>query len=226
LTEGVALWVTLGERSLVKAGVRLAELVEAEDLEGARSFAPTLMGRDPSSLDTGELCRGAVESLAENTADAFTGALLWHVLAGPAGSWAYRAANTLDAMIGHRNARYERFGWAAARLDDLMTWPAARLAALLAVGLSGRRSHAWESLRRYGRAHPSPNAGLLEAAFAGALGVRLGGTLRYGGRLEDRPGIGIGQRPSPEDVRRAARLSLRVAVASTLAAALAAWRRG
>jgi adenosylcobinamide-phosphate synthase len=223
---GIVLWSTLGARSLAAAGLRMADLVEADDLEAARVHAPTLMGRDPSGLDGAELCRGTVESLAENTADAVVGALWWHAFAGPAGSCAYRAANTLDAMVGHRNPRYERFGWAAARLDDVLTWPAARVTAGLAVLLGGRPVRAWRTLRRYGRAHPSPNAGLVEAAFAGALGVRLGGRLRYGDRVEDRPELGAGARPGPADVRRAARLSLLISTASAVLAVLVVGRHG
>jgi adenosylcobinamide-phosphate synthase len=125
LLVGLTSWAALGGRSLALAGHQLGAAVRAGDLERARLLAPTLVGRDPRGLDAAELCRAAVESVAENTADAVVGPLLWGALAGPAGVAAYRAANTLDAMVGHRNARYERFGWAAARLDDLFTWPAA-----------------------------------------------------------------------------------------------------
>lgn len=220
--EAVVLWASVGGRSLAEHAERLARLVEDGDLEGARRLAPTLMGRDASDLDGAELCRGAVESVAENTADAVVGALFWHVLLGPGGSAAYRAANTLDAMVGHRSPRYGRFGWAAARLDDALTWPAARIGALLAVVLGGRPAEAWQVLRRDGRAHPSPNAGLLEATWAGSLGIRLGGTLRYGGCEEERPAIGAGARPGPADVRRAVTLSRRTGLAATLLAAVIA----
>jgi adenosylcobinamide-phosphate synthase len=127
---------------------------------------------------------------------------------------AYRAANTLDAMVGHHSVRYERFGWAAARLDDLLTWPAARLGAGLACVLAplvgGGVGRAWRTLRRDGGAHPSPNAGRMEAAFAGALGVRLGGVNRYGDRVERRPTLGDGPAPGPDEVDRAVRLSMLV----------------
>jgi len=193
--------------------------VRAEDLERARRLAPTLVGRDPSELDATELCRAAVESVAENTADAVVGPLLWGALAGPAGVAAYRAVNTLDAMVGHKSPRYLRFGWAAARLDDLLTWPAARLGAalacLLAPAAGGEARRAWRTLRRDGAAHPSPNAGRMEAAFAGALGVRLGGRNRYGERVEERPALGDGPPPGPRDVDRAVRLSRLVGAAAT-----------
>ncbi|HZA84067.1 MAG TPA: cobalamin biosynthesis protein, partial [Actinomycetes bacterium] len=132
--------------------------------------------------------------------------------------------NTLDAMVGHRSARYERFGWAAARLDDTLTWPAARLGAeltcLLAPLVGGEAGRAWRTLRRDGGAHPSPNAGRMEAAFAGALGVRLGGTNRYGDRVEQRPALGSGPDPGPDDVDRAVRLSLLVGSAAAALVAL------
>jgi adenosylcobinamide-phosphate synthase len=224
LLLAVMTWAALGGRSLAEAGRQLAEAVRDGDLEGARRLAPTLVGRDPSGLDGSELCRAALESVAENTADAVVGPLLWGALAGPAGVVAYRAANTLDAMVGHHSARYERFGWAAARLDDLLTWPAARLGAgltcLAAPLVGGEASRAWRTLRHDGGAHPSPNAGRMEAAFAGVLGVRLGGTNRYGDRVEQRPALGSGPAPGPEDVDRAVRLSLLVGAAATVLAAL------
>jgi adenosylcobinamide-phosphate synthase len=177
-----------------------------------------LCGRDAAELDAEQLRRAAVESLAENTSDAVVGTLLWGAVAGPAGVAAYRAANTLDAMVGSHSERYERFGWAAARLDDAMSWPAARTSAVLAclgaplVGGSSRS--AWQALRRDGGAHPSPNAGRVEAAFGGALGVRLGGPLSYDGRTERRAQIGGGTAAGAQDVRRAARLSLAVGAAA------------
>jgi adenosylcobinamide-phosphate synthase len=224
LLTGLVTWAALGGRSLAEAGRRLAGAVRDGDLEAARRLAPTLVGRDPSGLEGPELCRAAVESMAENTADAVVGPLLWGALAGPVGVAAYRAANTVDAMVGHHSPRYERFGWAAARLDDLLTWPAARLGAGLACVLAplvgGQAGRAWRTLRRDGGAHPSPNAGRMEAAFAGALGVRLGGTNRYGDRVEQRPALGGGPAPGPDDVERAVRLSLLVGSAAAVLAAL------
>jgi adenosylcobinamide-phosphate synthase len=222
-------WAALGGRSLARVAAELARAVDAGDLERARALAPWLVGRDPSGLDGPELCRAAVESVAENTADAVVGPLLWGALAGPAGTVAYRAANTLDAMVGHLDTRHRRFGWAAARLDDLLTWPAARLGAGLTVALApaagGDRARAWRVLRRDGAAHPSPNAGRMEAAFAGALGVRLGGRNRYRDRVEDRPGLGDGRPPDPAAVLRAVRLAGLVGAAATaLAAAFATAR--
>jgi adenosylcobinamide-phosphate synthase len=149
-------------------------------------------------------------------------------LAGPAGVAAYRAANTLDAMVGHHSPRSARFGWGVARLDDTLTWPAARLGAgltcLLAPVVGGEAGRAWRTLRRDGGAHPSPNAGRMEAAFAGALGVGLGGSNRYGDRVEQRPALGGGPAPGPDDVDRAVRLSLLVGSAAAVLAALVGWR--
>jgi len=230
LLAGAVTWTALGGRSLGRVALELAAAVRAGDLERARRLLPALAGRDPSGLDGPELCRAAVESVAENTADAVVGPLLWGALAGPAGMAAYRAANTLDAMVGHRSRRYHRFGWAAARLDDLLTWPAARLGAGLACALApaagGDRGLAWATLRRDGAAHPSPNAGRLEAAFAGALGVRLGGRNRYGERVEERPSLGTGPPPGPQDVVGAVRLSALVGAAATGLAAGGAWVLG
>jgi adenosylcobinamide-phosphate synthase len=227
-------WAAVGGRSLEAAGLALADTLDDGDVPAARALLPTLAGRDPGALGAVELCRAGIESVAENTAEAVTGPLLWGALAGPAGVAVYRAANTLDAMVGHRTERYEQFGWAAARLDDLLTWPAARLAAGLAVLLApvvgGDPRRSWAVLRSDGRLHPSPNAGRLEAAFAGALGVGLGGVNAYGGRIDARPRLGAGgSDPGPNDLRRAVRLSRATGWASMLvcgALALALGRLG
>ncbi|MEA2248038.1 MAG: adenosylcobinamide-phosphate synthase [Solirubrobacteraceae bacterium] len=223
-------WAALGGRSLGREARRVAEALERGDLAAARAALPALAGRDPWGLDAPGIARAVVESVAENTSDAVVGALLWGAVAGPAGVAAYRAANTLDAMVGHRSERYERFGWAAARLDDAMCWPAARAGAALAVlcapVVGGSPRTAWTVLRRDGAAHPSPNAGRMEAAFAGALGVRLGGPLSYGGRDERRPGLGRGRPPEVSDVARAVRLSLAAGAAATAVCAVARTARG
>src|SRR5262249_15070898 len=123
----LVLWTALGGRSLERAALALADALDRGDLDEARRLAPALVGRDPTALDAGELARAAVESVAENTGDAVVAPLLWFAVAGTPGALAYRAANTLDAMVGHRSDRYREFGWAAARLDDVLNWPAARL---------------------------------------------------------------------------------------------------
>jgi adenosylcobinamide-phosphate synthase len=226
LTSTLVVWIALGGRSLERAASTMGELLDAGALPAARAHAPVLVGRDPRELDCTELCRATIESVAENTADAVVGALLWGALAGAPGAAVYRAANTLDAMVGHRGPRYERFGWAAARLDDLLTWPAARLTALLAVLLAGAdRGAALRIARRDGDRHPSPNAGLVEAAFAGALGVRLGGTNRYPTHTERRPVLGDGRAPVVGDVARAVRLSQLVGRSSVVVCSLLALTR-
>jgi adenosylcobinamide-phosphate synthase len=225
VTLAVVTWAALGGRSLGAEARRIGALLAAGDLDAARTRLPALVGRDPEGLDEAGICRAVVESVAENTSDAVVGALLWGALAGPAGVVAYRAANTLDAMVGHRDARYREFGWAAARLDDAMGWPAARAGAALAVVcapvVGGSPRAAWRTLRRDGAAHPSPNAGRMEAAFAGALGVRLGGALTYGDRAEERPPLGDGCAPCVADVARAVRLSLAAGAAAAVACAAA-----
>lgn len=211
-------WAVVGGTTLRREATAMHALLAADDLEGARARLPHLCGRDPSGLDRAELARATVESVAENTSDAVVAPLFWGAVAGLPGLVGYRAVNTLDAMIGHRSERYLRFGWAAARLDDAANLVPARLTAGLAVALApvvdGRRDRAWHVLRRDGRKHPSPNAGPVEAAFAGALGRTLGGRLRYGARVEERPHLGDGPAPGVDDVLRAARLSAAVSFAA------------
>jgi adenosylcobinamide-phosphate synthase len=219
-------WAALGGRSLAREADAVAADVRSGDLGAARKALPALVGRDPDALDADGICRATVESVAENTGDAVVGVLLWGAVAGPAGVVAYRAANTLDAMVGHRSERYADFGWAAARLDDALTWPVARAGAALAAACApvagGSAGAALRALRRDGAAHPSPNAGRMEAAFAGALGVRLGGPVAYAGRVEERPQLGDGRAPVPDDVTRAIRLSFAVGAAAALAGAAVA----
>lgn len=223
----VVTWAALGGRSLTAEARGILSQLERGDLEAARRSLPALVGRDPADFDEKQICRATVESVAENTSDAVLGPLLWGAVAGPAGVVAYRAANTLDAMVGHRSERYEEFGWAAARLDDLMSWAPARfgaaLTALCSPLLGGSPAATWAVVRRDGPAHPSPNAGRMEAAFAGALGLGLGGPLVYAGRVEDRPALGDGRPPRAADIRRAVQLSLAV---GGLAAGLCAAVRG
>lgn len=213
-------WAALGGRSLRREAAAIARCLDAGDLDAARTALPALAGRDPQALDGDGIARAVVESVAENTSDAVVGALLWGALAGPAGVAAYRAANTLDAMVGNRSERYARFGWAAARLDDALNWPAASagagLTVLCAPLVGGSPLRAWRVLRRDGASHPSPNAGRMEAAFAGALGVRLGGPLSYGGVTELRPRLGAGAAPGAGDVRRANALSAAVGAAALI----------
>ncbi|GAA2077423.1 CobD/CbiB family cobalamin biosynthesis protein [Actinomadura alba] len=313
-TTGLATWAVLGGTSLGREGTLMARALEAGDLDAARARLPHLCARDPRGLDAKALARATVESIAENTSDAAVAPLLWGAVAGVPGLLAYRAINTLDAMVGYRNPRYENFGWAAARLDDLANWIPARVTGLLTVACatlagpaptsvapcpdagsgeqlhdhgrgpsavimqlfplprSGPRGHrterparartvsartrtasaqartasartrvasaqartasaqartaiarsreSYEVLRRDGGAHPSPNAGRCEAAFAGALGVRLGGVNSYDGRVEERPELGDGRPPEVADIRRAVRLSRAVTLTAALLSAV------
>ena len=163
-----------------------------------------------------------IESVAENTVDAVIAPVVWAAATGPAGVLAHRAVNTLDAMIGHHVDRYERFGWASARADDVLNWLPARLgAAGLAALVPRRASSILRIVHRDAPRHPSPNGGVIEAAFAAALGVRLGGVNRYAGRPDDRGQLGDGPAPDLDSAFRALRLAgllgtvTAVAVAST-----------
>jgi adenosylcobinamide-phosphate synthase len=226
LTLAALTWTALGGRSLRREAGAVEALLGREELESARHGLRSLCGRDASRLQAPAIRAGVIESLAENTSDAVVGALLWGALGGPAGAAGYRAANTLDAIWGHHNDRFEHFGWAAARLDDALNWLPARLTAALACGaaplVGGAPAEALAVLRRDSRAHPSPNAGVVESAFAGALGLTLGGPVAYAGRVENRPWLGDGRTPGPQDVARAGRLSALVSAAAALLCAAVA----
>ncbi|MGH8994788.1 MAG: adenosylcobinamide-phosphate synthase CbiB [Acidimicrobiales bacterium] len=210
----VAAGVCVGGRGLDEAAERVARALDEGDVEEARRLLPWLVGRDPSDLDASEIARAAVESLAENTVDAVVAPVLWAAAGGAPGVLAYRAVNTLDAMVGHRSARYDRFGWSAARLDDLANWVPARVAAGLAACVRpARKAAIWRAVRTQAPRHPSPNGGVVEAAFAGALGCRLGGTNDYSGRIEHRPPLGEGPPPGAADIARARRLARHVDLA-------------
>src|SRR5690349_21327372 len=203
-----ATWTVLGGRTLRRESRIMAGHLDHGDLPAARERLNHLCGRDPSTLDGPELARATVESVAENTSDAVVAPLVWGGVLGLPGLLAYRAANTLDAMVGHRSARYERFGTASARLDDALNLAPARLTGPLTIAAA-------------------PVAGGCGSAMAGALGGRLGGRNVYFGRSEVRPLSGDGPRPSAVHLRRAARVSGAVgAAAAAIAAVLALARRG
>jgi adenosylcobinamide-phosphate synthase len=225
LLTAAATWTVLGGRSLRREATVIAEQLIADDLAAARVQVRNLVGRDPRELGPDEVARATVESVAENTSDAVVAPLFWGAVAGLPGLLGYRAVNTLDAMVGHRSARYARFGWAAARLDDAVNWVPARLAGLAATLaaplVGGWPTAAWRTVRRDAGQHPSPNAGVVEAAFAGALGVRLGGRNVYQGRVEDRGVLGGGRPVEIGDIARANRLARAVsALALVLSCAL------
>ncbi len=220
-----ATWAVLGGTSLGREASALAASLQADDLEAARARMPHLCGRDPASLDAPGMARAGCESVAENTSDAAVGPLLWGAVAGVPGLLGYRAVNTLDAMVGYRSPRYLRFGWSAARTDDIVNLAPARVTAALTVALApllgGSPLASARAWRRDAGAHPSPNAGPVEAAAAGALGIRLGGTTVYPHGVERRPTLGSGEPPTTADLHRMTRLSRLITLASAaLAAAL------
>lgn len=204
----------LAQKSLEDHVRAVAEGLETDGLSGGRKAVSMIVGRDPDQLDEAGVCRAAIESLAENFSDGITAPALWLGIGGLPGAALYKATNTADSMIGHRNARYGAYGWAAARFDDLVNLPASRLTALLFVaaamlvpGASPRA--AWAAVRRDAGRHKSPNAGWPEAAMAGALGLALAGPRIYGGVLVDDHFMGEGGRreATAQDIRRALSLS-------------------
>ncbi|NUR29355.1 MAG: cobalamin biosynthesis protein [Catenulispora sp.] len=230
----VATWSVLGGTSLRREASMIGTALAEGDLVAARERLPHLCGRDPRGLDADQIARAVVESVAENTSDAVVAPLFWGAVAGVPGLLAYRASNTLDAMVGYRNEKYRNFGWASARLDDVLNYLPARFTGMVTVAaapvVGGSPLRALKVLRRDGARHPSPNAGRCEASAAGALGVRLGGTNTNGDVVEHRPVMGSGRAPRVADIRRAAVLSATVGVASVaaavrLASALGARRR-
>ena len=223
-----ATWTVVGGASLRRAATDVQRALESGDLPRAREGLRWLCARDPSNLTADEVARAAVESVAENTSDAVVAPLLWGAFFGVPGLLGYRAVNTLDAMVGYRNERYERFGKAAAKLDDALNYVPARvtaaLAAVLAPSVGGSSVQAEATWSRDGGLHPSPNAGQPEAAFAGALGVRLGGTNTYDGYVEERPTMGEGPSPDASDIERAVRLSRRIGSTTAVLACVLALR--
>jgi len=212
----LATWTVLGGTTLDREAAAVEARLLERDLPAARVQVARLVGRSTADLDELGVARAVLESVAENTSDAVVAPLVLGALVGVPGLLGYRAANTLDAMVGHRNARYARFGWAAARLDDLLNLAGARLTAALAVLLGPDRVGAVRAWRRDAAGHPSPNAGPVEAAFAGALGVRRGGTTTSGDRDEERPVLGYGRAPGVHDVPPARRLARRVGVGALI----------
>lgn len=220
-----ATFTSLGGTSLCRVGDDIADALDAGDIGEARRLVSGLVGRDPNLLDESGICRAAVESIAENTSDAAVAPLVWGAIAGPAGLLGYRAANTLDAMIGYRSDRYRNFGWAAARIDDAANLVPARLTALVVALVAGEPETVLQTVRRDAGKHPSPNAGVVEAAFAGALGIELGGRTVYSHGVEERPRLGNGRAPTAADLRAAAALSRKVQAVVAVGAVSAAAMR-
>lgn len=228
----VAVWTAVAARDLAEHAWRVQRPLAAGDLPAARAAVGMIVGRDTDGLSEPEVTRAAIEAVAESVVDAVVAPVFWAAvglaLAGPAGAaggaWAYRAANTLDSAWGHRDARYSRFGWLSARADDALGLLPARLSASLLTVLGAHPGQALLAWRRDARGHASPNAGRVEAAMAGALGVRLGGDNRYDGELHRGPVFfPEGRLPREGDIARAVRLMGRVAVVGSLLLGLAAW---
>jgi adenosylcobinamide-phosphate synthase len=207
--EAILASTLLAQKSLYRHVAAVAIALETEDIDGARAAVSKIVGRDTGTLDEAGVARAAIESLAENFSDAVVAPVLWMAIAGLPGAALYKAINTADSMIGHRTPRYQAFGWAAARLDDLVNLPASRLSALLLIAAAVLREGAaargasravWRDAWR----HRSPNAGYPEAAMAGALGLSLAGPRVYGGvRVEDAM-MGDGRREAnAADIRNA-----------------------
>lgn len=196
------LWLAMSLRGLAEHGEAVAEPLAAGDLEQAREQVGRIVSRQASALDESGVAAAATESMLENGADAVFASLFWFLVAGIPGVVAHRLINTLDAMWGYRNARFNRFGRVAARLDDAMNWVPARLTALTYTVL-GHTALAWQCWRRQGPQWDSPNAGPVMAAGAGALGVTLGGPAPYAGRIKERMELGQGPRPDATTVFRA-----------------------
>lgn len=202
----------LAQRSLHEHVARVADALEAGGLTAGRDAVSHIVGRDPDSLDEAGVARAAIESLAENFSDGVVAPAFWLGVGGLAGAALYKAVNTADSMIGHRSERYLAFGWASARLDDLLNLPASRLSALLLTGAAAitpgmDARGAWRAVWRDARHHRSPNAGWPEAAMAGALGLSLAGPRAYGGVVVQDRCMGDGRRAATAaDIRRALRL--------------------
>jgi len=216
-------WPALAQRSLFDHVRAVGERIDAEDLTGARDAVGMIVGRDTAALDEAGVARAAIESLAESFCDGVAAPLFWLLLLGLPGVWAYKAVNTADSLIGHREDRWRAFGWAAARTDDLANWIPARLSGLLLCFAGGS---GWRVLRRDARKHASPNAGWPEAAMAGALGLRLAGPIAYDGVMHDKSWIGDGASDAGGDeIDRALAIYLRACLLLWLVAGVVAWAR-
>ncbi len=212
----------IAQRSLHDHVARVATALEQDGVAAGRKAVSRIVGRDTGALDEAGVARAAIESLAENFSDGVVAPLFWLAAAGLAGGAAYKAVNTADSMIGHRTPRHAAFGWAAARVDDLLNLPASRLAALLivaaaAVSPGSSARDAWRALIRDAPRHRSPNAGYPEAAMAGALGLALAGPRVYGGVPLDDAIMGSGRRAATAADIRAALLVYRRADAMLIA---------
>jgi adenosylcobinamide-phosphate synthase len=214
---------TLSMRGLAEAAGGVERALRERRLEDARTLVGCFVGRDTDDLSEPEVCRAAVESVAENTSDGVVAPMLYGLLFGAPGALAYKAVNTLDSMVGHPQPPHTELGWASARLDDLANLVPSRITALSIAAVSDKPLRTLRIAYRYGPLTRSPNAGMAEAAFAGALGVRLGGTNSYGGVLRKGPKLGEGRLPESQHIRHAVSLMRRCCVLVGLLALLISW---
>jgi len=230
--EAILATTLLAQKELGRAVGAVADAL-SQSLAAGRRQVSQIVGRDPEQLDEAGVARAAIESLAESASDGVIAPLFWLVLGGLPGIALYKAINTADSMVGHRDARYAEFGWASARADDIVNWIPARLTALLFAGASfwvkgADAEQAWSTALRDGSKHASPNAGWPEAALAGALGFSLGGPRAYAGEVHDLPEFGSGRRDlGPADIRKSLelyRMMLNLALGLTLAIAVLLFR--
>lgn len=230
---GVLASALIAQRSLHEHVARVADALDKTGVTGGREAVSHIVGRDVAALDVAGIARAAIESLAENFSDGVVAPVFWMLIAGLPGAAVYKAVNTADSMIGHRTPRYQAFGWAAARLDDLLNLPASRLSAFLIIAAASvtpraSASGAWRAVRRDAGRHRSPNAGYPEAAMAGALGLALAGPRSYGGVRVDDALMGDGRRAADAgDIRAALGLyrradGLLIALVGVLAAVIIA----
>lgn len=216
------LYFCVGLRSLRDHIVPIQQALAAGDLPGARRLTARIVSRDTERAAPQDIAKAAVESAVENGNDAVFGTLFWFAIAGGSGALLFRLANTLDAMWGYRTTRFLAFGWSAARIDDALNLVPARLTAL-SYALLGDKRRAWRCWRTQAAAWPSPNAGPVMSAGAGALGLALGGEAEYDGVAEARPPLGEGRAAEPEDIGRAWQLVARTAVLWTVLFGLGAY---
>lgn len=213
-------WPALAQRSLDQHVVPVIRALRADDIETARTAVGMIVGRDTAAMDRAAVSRAAIESLAESFCDGVVAPLFWLLIAGLPGIWIVKAVNTADSLIGHKEEPYRDFGWAAARLDDVLNFAPARISAMLiCLGGPGGWTIGW----RYRNAHASPNAGWPEAAMAGVLNVRLAGPTSYDGEIMDKPWIGDGGDASMEALIRARRVYHRACALCWVIAGGIAW---
>lgn len=221
LAVGLLAWPALAQRSLFDHVRAVATALDHHGLPAARSAVSAIVGRDTAALDESAISRAAIESLAESFCDGVVAPAFWLLLFGLPGAWAYKAINTADSLIGHREPRWRAFGWAAARSDDLANLLPARLSGMLLCLAGGG---GWRVMWRDAGRHASPNAGWPEAAMAGALGLRLAGPVAYDGIMQDKAWIGSGRdRASSRDIQRALRVYIGACFLLWLIAGGAAW---